>query len=47
MGIFVLLFGAHRIPKLCRGIGEGFRELRGAARELEGVPDALEDKRKK
>lgn len=34
----ILLFGAKRIPKLARGIGEGIREFRNARIESEEVP---------
>lgn len=36
-GIALLIFGPSQLPKLFRGLGEAFREMKGAAKEL--VPD--------
>ena len=33
-GIFVLLFGAKKIPELARGIGKGIREFKDASRDI-------------
>lgn len=33
LAIVLLLFGATRIPKLAKGLGEGIKEFRKAARE--------------
>jgi sec-independent protein translocase protein TatA len=46
--IIVILFGAKKLPELARGLGEGIREFRKAARdvqdELEKDPKKLEEK---
>ena len=33
--VFLVLFGAKRIPELARGLGKGIREFKNAAKELE------------
>ena len=47
MGIFGLLFGASRLPKLGSGLGEGIRNFKSALRpparsELEAETEAAE-----
>jgi TatA/E family protein of Tat protein translocase len=43
--IFLLLFGAKKLPEFARGLGESGRELKKASKELK---DALnEDEKKK
>jgi sec-independent protein translocase protein TatA len=39
--VFLLLFGATRVPKLARGLGESIREFRKAGKEIAGdsAPD--------
>jgi sec-independent protein translocase protein TatA len=44
MGIFVLLFGASRIPELGRGIGSGIREFKNGLRQAETDDDEPEKK---
>lgn len=43
-GVVVAIFGASRIPKLARYIGEGFKEFKKAFREAgsqqEDIPEA-------
>ena len=39
VGILVLLFGAHKIPELARGIGEAVKILR------KGFTDEVDDKK--
>lgn len=31
--VIVVLFGGSQIPKLCKGIGEGIKELRNGVKE--------------
>lgn len=38
--VFLILFGAKRIPELARGLGKGIREFKNAAKEIE---EELED----
>jgi sec-independent protein translocase protein TatA len=40
--VVLLIFGASQIPKVAKGIGQGLREFRRAARELQDddVPPA-------
>lgn len=35
LAIILLLFGASRLPKLARGLGEGVREFKNASSEEE------------
>ncbi len=42
--IVVLIFGARKIPELARGVGEGIREFKKAAREVE-EPEKSENKK--
>jgi sec-independent protein translocase protein TatA len=37
--IFVLLFGAKKIPELARGIGKGLREFKDASKEVKNQID--------
>jgi sec-independent protein translocase protein TatA len=34
--VVLLLFGANQIPKVAKGMGEGIREFKKAARDLSG-----------
>ena len=38
--VIFLIFGAHRLPGLARGLGQGIREFKGA---VDGVKDELKD----
>jgi sec-independent protein translocase protein TatA len=40
LSVFLVLFGAKRIPELARGLGKGIREFKNATKE---VKEALED----
>jgi len=44
MAIFVLLFGASRIPELGRGLGSGIREFKNGLRQAENEDDEPEKK---
>lgn len=33
--VFLILFGAKRIPELARGLGKGIREFRNATKEIQ------------
>lgn len=35
-GIALLIFGPSQLPRLFKGLGESFREMRSAAKELTG-----------
>ena len=37
--IVLLLFGANQIPKVARGLGQGLREFKQAARDLQQDDD--------
>ncbi len=37
--VVLLLFGANQIPKVARGLGQGLREFKRAARELQDDDD--------
>lgn len=37
--IVLLLFGASQIPKVARGLGQGLREFKQAARDLQQEDD--------
>ncbi|MHA7877367.1 MAG: Sec-independent protein translocase subunit TatA/TatB [Bacteroidota bacterium] len=41
--VFLVLFGAKRIPELARNLGKGIREFRDAAKEIK---EDLEDQSK-
>jgi sec-independent protein translocase protein TatA len=38
--VFVVFFGAKKIPELAQGLGKGIREFRKAAREVQDDVDA-------
>lgn len=38
--VFVIFFGAKKIPELAQGLGKGIREFRKAAREVQEDVDA-------
>lgn len=42
--IVVLIFGARKIPELARGVGEGIREFKKAARAVD-EPEKNDEKR--
>lgn len=42
--LFILLFGAKKIPELARGIGKGIREFKEASREIK---DSIEEESRK
>jgi sec-independent protein translocase protein TatA len=45
--VFVLLFGAKKLPEVGAAIGQAIREFKRASKEVEsGVQDALDDKKK-
>lgn len=44
MGIFVLLFGAAKIPELGRGLGSGIREFKNGLRQADTEDDEEEKK---
>ncbi|MDI9355875.1 MAG: twin-arginine translocase TatA/TatE family subunit [Chitinophagaceae bacterium] len=51
LGVFVLLFGAKKIPELARGIGKGIREFKDASRDIkneieENIKEKTEEKPK-
>jgi sec-independent protein translocase protein TatA len=33
-GIIVLLFGAKKVPELCKGLGQGVKEFKNASKAL-------------
>jgi sec-independent protein translocase protein TatA len=37
--VFVIFFGAKKIPELAQGLGKGIREFRKAAREVQDDVD--------
>jgi sec-independent protein translocase protein TatA len=37
--VVLLLFGANQIPKVAKGMGEGIREFKKAARDLSGAEE--------
>lgn len=37
--VFVIFFGAKKIPELAQGLGKGIREFRKAAREVQDDTD--------
>ena len=45
--IVVLLFGAKKIPDLAKGIGEGIREFKKAAKDVEKETEASKITEKK
>lgn len=42
IALFVLLFGAKRIPQIAKGLGEGIRNFRSSVKEGEDDPNQLE-----
>lgn len=42
--IVVLIFGASRLPQLARGLGEGIREFKKAARDATGEDEKKDAK---
>jgi TatA/E family protein of Tat protein translocase len=38
--IFLMLFGAKRIPEIGRSLGKGIREFKGSLAGLDELPDA-------
>ncbi len=42
--VFILLFGARRIPEAARALGKGMREIRNAASDIQReIKDATDD----
>ncbi|MFM2428471.1 MAG: hypothetical protein RL012_355 [Bacteroidota bacterium] len=41
--VFLVLFGAKKIPEIARGLGKGIREFKNATKEIE---EELEDQPK-
>lgn len=44
IALFILLFGAKKIPELARGIGKGIREFKDASKEIK---DSIEEESRK
>ena len=45
--VFILLFGAKKLPEVGAAIGHAIKEFKRASREVDsGVQDALDDKKK-
>ncbi len=45
--VFVLLFGAKKLPEVGAAIGKAIKEFKRASKEVEGgIEDALDDKKK-
>ena len=45
--VFVLLFGAKKLPEVGAAIGQAIKEFKRASKEVEdGVKDAIDDKKK-
>ena len=45
--VFVLLFGARKLPEVGAAIGQAIKEFKRASRDVEdGVTDAIEAKKK-
>ena len=42
--IVLLLFGASQIPKVAKGLGQGLREFKQAAKDLQADDDKKEEK---
>jgi len=46
--IFLLLFGAKKLPDLARGVGKAMKEFKNATREVEeDIKSAMDDEPKK
>ena len=43
--IVLLLFGASQIPKVARGLGQGLREFKQAAKDLQQDDEKKEEKK--
>lgn len=43
--IFVLLFGATKLPQIGRGLGEGIRNFKKGIKEDEGNPEKIDEGR--
>jgi sec-independent protein translocase protein TatA len=41
VAVLLLLFGGRKIPELMRGIGQGMREFRKAARDDDSADDGM------
>ncbi|HEY4652561.1 MAG TPA: twin-arginine translocase TatA/TatE family subunit [Pontibacter sp.] len=42
--VFIVFFGAKRIPELARGLGKGIREFKDATREIKSeVENSVKD----
>ena len=45
--VFLLLFGAKRIPELARGLGRGIREFKDATKDIQNdLEEGMKDKKK-
>jgi sec-independent protein translocase protein TatA len=45
--VFVLLFGAKKIPELARGLGKGIREFKDATKEIkDNIEEGIKDDNK-
>ena len=44
IAVFVLLFGAKKIPDLAKGLGDGIRQFKSSVREPEDEPKEEEKK---
>ena len=45
--VFVLLFGAKKLPEVGAAIGQAIKEFKRASKEVDdGVKDAIDDKKK-
>jgi sec-independent protein translocase protein TatA len=44
IALFILFFGAKKIPELARGIGKGIREFKDASKEIK---DSIEEESRK
>jgi sec-independent protein translocase protein TatA len=43
--LFLLLFGAKRIPQIARGIGEGIRNFKSGVKDPERLTDARDSEK--
>jgi len=43
--VIVVFFGAKKIPEMAKGLGEGIREFRKAAREVQADDEKKESKK--
>lgn len=44
IALFILMFGAKKIPELARGIGKGIREFKDASKDIK---DTIEEESRK